>query len=130
VLDPLYDAMLEQYSLAGESKQQQLARLRYADNRLRALYRCEDVIAIDAYSDPLIRAAYLLRYLPHYTLQISGLQGDLSRPPQAAEAALLACAQVLSLMNALNELMRLGVSRLRKVLAQRLSALPSGSRSC
>lgn len=211
MLDPLLNAVIEQHSLPGESEQLLLARLRLADNRLHELYRRSDVMALDAYRDPLIRAAYLLRYLPHYTLQIgdllralegeaqvaalfsqprlqhmafgggpapeaialavlhqqgggshlhtmvldqranqwsdcwpissrlamaysqhpqvqiSGLQGDLSLPPTDSEAGLLAGAQVLSLMNALNELMGLGVSRLRQAMAQRLSALPSGA---
>ena len=188
-----------------------MKRLREADIRLTDLYRRTDVMALDAYSDPLIRSAYLLRYLPHYTLQIgdllralegeeqvaalfsqprlkhialgggpapeaialavlhqqgggshlhttvldqradqwsdcwpissrlamaysqhpyvqiSGLQGDLSLPPSDSEAGLLAGTQVLSLLNALNELMRFGVSRLRQALGQRLSALPSAS---
>ena len=73
MLDPLLDAVLELHSLPGESEAQLLARLRQADNRLTALYRRDDVMALDAYTDPLIRAAYMLRYLPHYTLQLGDL---------------------------------------------------------
>jgi hypothetical protein len=211
MLEHLLDAVLDRHTAPGESEAEVLARIRRADSRLTDLYRRRDVMALDAYADPLIRAAYLLRYLPHYTLQIgdllralegdaqvaaifsqprlqhmafgggpapeaialavlhqqgggthlhtkvldqranqwsdcwpiscrlamaysehpgveiSGLQGDLSRPPAATESALLAGARVLSLMNVLNELMAPGAAPLRTALAQRLGALPSGA---
>jgi len=209
VLDHLLDAVLARHT--GESQALVLWRLRVADSRLTPLFASTDVQAAEAYSDPLIRAAYLLRYQPHYTLQmgdllralegdaavshlfagphlrhlalcggpapepialavlhqqgggqwlqttvvdqgaahwsdcwpisssvamsfschprveIGGIRGDLAQLPQASELAVLAETQVLTLMNALNELMRIGERALKRTLMARLEALPAGA---
>ena len=83
MLDHLLDAVLERHTAPGESEALVLARIRQADSRLTELYRHRDVMALDAYADPLIRAAYLLRYLPHYTLQIGDLLRALTAAPWA-----------------------------------------------
>lgn len=211
MLDHLLDAVLSRHTIPGETEGQVLARLRVADSRLTPLFATADVRAAEAYRDPLIRAAYLLRYLPHYTLQmgdllralegdeavsqlfagphlrhlalcggpapepialavlhqqgggqwlqttvvdqgaahwcdcwpisasvassfsrhprveIGGLWGDLAQVPQANERAELAQTQVLTLMNALNELMRIGERTLEHSLAARLDDLPAGA---
>lgn len=207
----LLDEVLARLRRSGESETDVLQRLRQADARLTGLYRCEAVEARDGYADPLIRSAYLLRYLPHYTLQLGDLlaslegeqdlaavlsqpvlrhvalcggpapepialavlhaQGggrrlqstvldrqasdwsdcwplsarlaevfadhpdvqieghstDLTQLPCEQESHLLSRCQVLTLMNALNELMRIGPWRLRRNLRARLAALPAGA---
>ena len=211
MLDHLLDQLRVRHRGEAVTQRQLLRRLRQADSRLTALYRTADVSAGPAYGEAWIRSAYLLRYLPHYTLQIgdllrdlegdaqvaalfaqpqlnhaalcggpapeaialavlhqqaggrrlhtlvldqqaphwsdcwpisasvarafgdhpqlqiSGLHADLSRPPSPEELGRLAGSQVLTLMNALNELMQLGSFRLRRSLAARLRALPSGA---
>lgn len=207
----LLDALLARHSEGDASEAAILQRLRQADARLTELYRCDVVEASAGYADPLIRAAYLLRYLPHYTLQLGDLlaslegvpelaallsqpvlrhaalcggpapepialavlhaQGggrhlyssvldrqasawsdcwplsgcvaetfadhphvqidghstDLSQLPDEHERRLLGRCQLLTLMNALNELMRIGPWRLRRNLRARLAALPAGA---
>lgn len=207
----LLDEVLARHRRPGESEADVLIRLRQADSALTELYRREDVEAGEAYADPLIRAAYLLRYHPHYTLQlgdllnslegsvelaalfsrprlrhvalcggpapepialavlhaqaggrqlhttvldlqaaswrdcwplsasaaeafaghaevvIDGRYTDLAELPRLLERRLLAHCQLLTLMNGLNELMRLGRERLRRSLAARLDALPGGA---
>jgi len=207
----LLDEVLARHRRPGESEVHVLRRLRQADGALTGLYRREDVEAGEAYANPLIRAAYLLRYHPHYTLQlgdllhslegsaqlsalfsqpslrhvalcggpapepialavlhaqaggrqlhttvldlqaaswsdcwpvsarvaeafaghpevtINGHRCDLAEPPLLLERRLLASCQLLTLMNALNELMRLGRERLRRSLEARLDALPAGA---
>jgi hypothetical protein len=197
MLDHLLDAVLERHTAAGESEAQVLARIRQADSRLTELYSTTDVKASVAYSDPLIRAAYQLRYQPHYVLQIGdflqdlegdddvaalfsqprlrhvalcggpapepialavlhqgaahwsdcwptsarvaaafsnhprveidGMAADLAQLPTEQERAALEEAQVLTLMNALNELMQIGAATLEHTLVARLAALPSGA---
>jgi hypothetical protein len=211
MLDHLLDAVLDRHTAPGESEAQVLARIRLADSQLTGFYSATDVTASAAYADPLIRAAYQLRYQPHYVLQIGDLlrelEGDeevaelFSRPqlrhvalcggpapepialavlhrhgggshlhstvidqgashwrdcwptsarvatafsnhprveidgmpaglahqPTDQECAALAQSQVLTLMNALNELMQIGAATLEATLAARLAALPSGS---
>lgn len=207
----LLEALLPHLRQNGESEQAVLLRLRQADARLTELYRRGAVEASAGYADPLIRAAYLLRYLPHYTLQIGDLlaslegspelavvlslpslrhaalcggpapepialavlhaqdggrhlhstvldrqasawsdcwplsaslaeafadhtevlidghSSDLSQMPSQQEIQLLGQCQLLTLMNALNELMRIGTWRLRRNLLARLAALPAGA---
>jgi len=211
MLDHLLDAVLERHTAAGENEAQVLARIRQADSRLTGLYSATDVVASAAYADPLIRAAYQLRYQPHYVLQIGdflqeleadddvaelfnqpalrhvalcggpapepialavlhqqgggrhlhstvldqgaghwsdcwptsarvaaafsehprveidGMVADLSQLPTLQERSALAEAEVLTLMNALNELMRIGAATLEATLTARLAALPSGA---
>lgn len=211
MLDHLLNAVLERHRRPGEAEAQVLARIRDADSRLTALYKSHDVMASAAYADPMIRAAYLLRYQPHYVLQIGdllheleaceevghifsqahlrhvaicggpapepiamavlhqqgggrylhstvldkganhwrdcwatsaqvaaaftrhpqvvidGFASDLAQLPSRRECAALGQAQVLTLMNALNELMQIGERTLEVTLAARLSALPKGA---
>lgn len=211
MLDLLLNAVLERHTQPGESEADVLARIRVADSRVTALYKAHDVMASAAYAEPIIRAAYQLRYQPHYVLQIGDLlhelqgcddvgpifsqprlrhvalcggpapepialavlhqQGggrhlhstvldkgahhwsdcwatsaqvaatfsghpkvvidgfatDLAQQPSSAERAVLGQAQVLTLMNAFNELMRLGRPNVEAGLAARLAALPRGA---
>ena len=80
----LLDEVLARHRQPHESEAAVIQRLRRADSRLTALYRRRDVEAAAAYNDPLIRSAYLLRYLPHYTLQIGDLLRDLEGIPEVA----------------------------------------------
>lgn len=209
MLDALVDQVFQRHRCPGESDQALIARLRIADSRLPALYRNHTVDADHAYADSLIRAAYMLRYLPNYTLQLGDILKDLEGEPGVAATlmtpelrhvalcggpapeaialavlhqqaggrhlqttvldkqvphwadcwpataavaqafsshpavairgepldlgsrtlqgeALLRTCHVLSLMNAFNELIRLGEPTLRRALRVRLSALPAG----
>lgn len=80
----LLDDVLVRIRQPGESESAVLLRLRQADARLTELYRSNAVQASAGYADPLIRAAYLLRYLPHYTLQLGDLLSSLEGWPELA----------------------------------------------
>lgn len=80
----LLDAVVARHRRPGESEAELLQRLRLADSQLTALYRRNDVEASSGYADPLVRAAYLLRYVPHYTLQLGDLLHALEGDPAVA----------------------------------------------
>ena len=80
----LLEAVVARHRRPGESDATLLQRLRLADSQLTALYRRNDVDASAGYDDPLVRAAYLLRYMPHYTLQLGDLLRDLEGDPDVA----------------------------------------------
>lgn len=82
--EQLLDEVLARHRRSGESEMAVLRRLRQADSELTSLYRQDDVQASDAYADPLIRAAYLLRYQPHYTLQLGDLLNSLEGSAELA----------------------------------------------
>lgn len=84
MLDQLLDAVLERQAAPGVSQEQLLQRLREADSRFGSLYNARDVAAADAYADPIVRAAYQLRYQPHYVLQLGDLLRQLEGVPEVA----------------------------------------------
>lgn len=80
----LLDQLLTRLRQPNETEAAVLARLRLADSRLTELYRRSDVEASAGYADPMVRAAYLLRYLPHYTLQLGDMLHHLEGSPDVA----------------------------------------------
>lgn len=74
--DTLIPAVIDTFSRAGECEETFLERVREADIHLSNSFRTGRVVVVD-YHDPLIRAAYLLRYLGHYTHQLGDLLVDL-----------------------------------------------------
>lgn len=84
--DALIPAVIETFASPGESEQAFLGRVRESDIRLTESFRTKGVVKVD-YHEPLIRAAYLLRYLGHYTHQLGDLLLDLERTPAASVLA-------------------------------------------
>lgn len=75
--EQLIPAVIETFSLPGETERDFLLRLRAADIRLRRNYATSAAVSCEPYAEPILRAAYLLRYLGHYTLQLGDLLRDL-----------------------------------------------------
>lgn len=73
----LIPAVIETFAAPGESEHAFLTRLRDADIRLRRNYATSGPVAAEPYAEPILRAAYLFRYLGHYALQLGDLLGDL-----------------------------------------------------
>ena len=73
----LIPAVIETFAAPGESELAFLTRLRDADIRLRRNYATSGAVAAEPYSEPILRAAYLFRYLGHYALQLGDLLRDL-----------------------------------------------------
>lgn len=82
--DVLIPQVLDTFSAPGESERSFLRRVQDADVRLCNHFRCHDAIGSGIYSDPLIRAAYLLRYLGHYSLQLGDVLTSLDGNGDAA----------------------------------------------
>ena len=82
--DLLIDRVFSTFAEPGESETGLLQRLQEADRRLWANFRQRDVVASDLYAEPMIRAAYLLRYLGHYTLQLGDLMRCVEGVPEVA----------------------------------------------
>ena len=60
-----------------ESEHAFLMRLQAADIRLRKNYATNGAVDSGPYAEPILRAAYLFRYLGHYALQLGDLLQDL-----------------------------------------------------
>jgi hypothetical protein len=73
----LIPAVIETFAAPGESERAFLTRLRDADIRLRRNYATSGPVAAEPYAEPILRAAYLFRYLGHYALQLGDLLLDL-----------------------------------------------------
>lgn len=73
----LIPAVIETFAAPGESERAFLTRLRDADIRLRRNYATSGPVAAEPYAEPILRAAYLFRYLGHYALQLGDLLRDL-----------------------------------------------------
>lgn len=75
--EQLIPLVINSFSLPGETERDFLLRLRSADIRLRRLYATSSAVSSEPYAEPILRAAYLFRYLGHYTLQLGDLLRDL-----------------------------------------------------
>jgi hypothetical protein len=75
--EQLIPLVINNFSLPGESERDFLLRLRAADIRLRRIYATSAAVPSEPYAEPILRAAYMLRYLGHYTLQLGDLLKDL-----------------------------------------------------
>ncbi len=75
--EQLIPAVIDTFSLPGEQERDFLLRLRDADIRLRRNYATSAAVSSEPYAEPILRAAYLLRYMGHYTLQLGDLLNDL-----------------------------------------------------
>ncbi|MFN7229662.1 MAG: hypothetical protein ACK5UG_11455 [Synechococcaceae cyanobacterium] len=73
----LIPSVIEAFASASESEHAFLIRLRDADIRLRQNYTTSGLVPAEPYAEPILRAAYLFRYLGHYTLQLGDLLHDL-----------------------------------------------------
>ena len=73
----LIPEVLRTFSAPGESERAFLGRVQQADMALSGMYRTCRAVSADPYAQPITRAAYLLRYLGHYTLQLGDLLTDL-----------------------------------------------------
>ncbi|MCP9829310.1 hypothetical protein KBZ19_12520 [Synechococcus sp. L2F] len=81
--EQLIPAVVDTFSLPGEPEHDFLLRLRAADICLRRNYATSAAVSSEPYAEPILRAAYLLRYLGHYTLQL----GDLLKELEGSAAA-------------------------------------------
>lgn len=81
--EQLIPAVIDTFSRPGERERDFLLRLRAADIRLRGNYATSGPVSSGPYAEPILRAAYLLRYLGHYSLQL----GDLLRDLEGSAAA-------------------------------------------
>ena len=70
--DLLIDLTIQNFSNPGESEEGFMKRMSLADPKLKSNYTRSNV-SCEPYSEGSSRAAYLLRYLGHYTLQLGGL---------------------------------------------------------
>lgn len=86
MLDHLLARISSAHRRPAETEQAFRSRLRQADIQLAAVYRSDDVSAGHAYAQPILRAAYLLRYLPHYVLQLGDILRCLEGEPAVAAA--------------------------------------------
>lgn len=75
--EQLIPLVINTFSMPGEKERDFLLRLRSADIRLRRIYATSAAVSSEPYAEPILRAAYLLRYLGHYTLQLGDLLTDL-----------------------------------------------------
>lgn len=75
--EQLIPAVIDTFSLPGELERDFLLRLRAADIRLRRNYATSAAVSSEPYAEPILRAAYLLRHLGHYSLQLGDLLKDL-----------------------------------------------------
>lgn len=73
----LIPEVLRTFSAPGESERAFLERVQQADMALSGMYRTGRAVSADPYAQSITRAAYLLRYLGHYTLQLGDLLTDL-----------------------------------------------------
>jgi hypothetical protein len=89
----LIPAVIETFAAPGESERDFLIRLRDADIRLRRNYATSGPVTAEAYAEPILRAAYLFRYLGHYALQL----GDLLRDLEGTAACTILAADCLKL---------------------------------
>ena len=80
--DLLIPRVLEQFAPADMTERGFLEEVQQADVRLGAHFRTRGPVSPEIYTDPLIRAAYLLRYLGHYTLQLGDLLTALDGSPE------------------------------------------------
>jgi len=84
--DLLIPSVIERFSTPVQSERSFLEQVQTADLRLCRHFRSKQPISPVIYSDPLIRAAYLLRHLGHYTLQFGDVLNALDGHPEAAAA--------------------------------------------
>ncbi|WP_411872044.1 hypothetical protein [Vulcanococcus limneticus] len=80
----LIPRVLEAFARPDEAEQDFLRRVQASDVRLQQQYRTQRRVGSEIYADPMIRAAYLLRYLGHYTLQLGDVLTGLDGNPEAA----------------------------------------------
>ncbi len=82
--DLLIPRVLEQFAPDASSERDFLETVQQADIRLGAHFRMRTgrPVSPEIYTDPLIRAAYLLRHLGHYTLQLGDLLTALEGSPE------------------------------------------------
>jgi len=73
----LIPEVIASFATPGESERAFLTRVREADIQLRKHYATRGVVATKPYTAPIFRAAYLLRYLGHYSLQLGDVLNDL-----------------------------------------------------
>ena len=85
--DCLVPEVIATFSAPGEREYDFLRRVRDADLRVRKNYATSDAVCADLYADPTARAAYLLRYLGHYALQLGDLLNDLEQTEAASVLA-------------------------------------------
>lgn len=86
--DRLIPAVITAFARPGETERSFLTRLRDADIRLRQGYATTTgPVSAAPYRDPMLRAAYLLRYLGHYALQLGDLLKDLQTTVASAVLA-------------------------------------------
>jgi hypothetical protein len=88
----LLDQIIAHFGQAEDTEPTILQRLRHADSVFATQYATASVDASAAYGEPWVRAAYLLRYLPHYTLQLGDLLQTLEG--NAAVSAILSRPQL------------------------------------
>lgn len=69
----LIPEVISTFADAGEDERCFLTRLRAADIQLRSQYARSGLVSSTFYGQPLLRAAYLMRYLGHYALQLGDL---------------------------------------------------------
>ncbi len=82
--DTLIDSVIDTFARPGETEREFLERVQQADIRLRSNYATSSRVSDAIYADPVIRAAYLLRYLGHYTFQLADLLMALETTPVRA----------------------------------------------
>ena len=71
--DLLIPEVIRTFSAFEEAERPFLERVRQADIRLSHGYRTGGTVTSEPYREPILRAAYLLRYLGHYSLQLGDL---------------------------------------------------------
>ncbi|MCT0212427.1 MULTISPECIES: hypothetical protein [unclassified Synechococcus] len=72
------------FSKPQEPERVFLKRVQKADVRMRQNYKSQQTIGSAIYEDPSVRAAYLLGYLGHYSLQLGDVLTALDGQPEAA----------------------------------------------
>lgn len=83
----LIPSVIERFSAPGQSERIFLERVQAADIRLARHFRTQgEPVSPEIYREPLIRAAYLLRHVGHYTLQLGDVLTALDGRPEAAAA--------------------------------------------
>lgn len=82
--DLLIPGVLEQFTPAATTESGFLEQVQQADIRLVKHFRTHGPVSPEIYTDPLIRVAYLLRHLGHYTLQMGDLLTALDGRPEVA----------------------------------------------
>jgi hypothetical protein len=107
--DRLIPEVIRTLSAFGESERALLERDREADIRLTNGFRTNGPVDPDRYREPSLRAAYLLRYLGHYSLQLgdvlSALEGTRAEPILARKDLRLAalcggpCPEAIALVS-------------------------------